>query len=324
MTARDISKLAAAGQVPRGPVGIVSTSRAAIQEVICLLARDDVGVSHVFGPSRQVKKEEEEGLVLLAGLRALQVDPATSVIILASRSTSPSVVTPVLAGVTRSDKPVIACLLGGEPRQVWQSGAIPAARLDEAAMRAAAWVRGWDQALVSSGLEDQDEQLAAMAAKLRSQLGPARSQVRALLTDEILCDEAQVMFSDLAKRLDSPGLGSALTAHVQLNPALWRRDLRHALADPHIAVILLHLALGDAQFVDPIGALTAVVGDHRHSKPPAGDGAQDEPWIIAQVCSPGCNPKEMASQRARLWNADVILATSNAAAARLAGLIVRK
>jgi len=167
MTARDVSELAVIGQVPRGPVGIVSTSHAAIQEMICLLARDQVGVSHIFGPSRLVKKQAEEGLVLLAGLRALQVDPATSVIIIASRPTSPSVITPVLAGVARSDKPVIACLLGGEPRLVVRAGAIPAARLDEAAMRAAAWVRGWDQALVSSGLEDQDEQLAAMAGELR-------------------------------------------------------------------------------------------------------------------------------------------------------------
>ena len=126
------------------------------------------------------------------------------------------------------------------------------------------------------------------------------------------------MFSDLAKRLDSPGLESALAARVQLNPALWRRDLRNALADPHTAVILLHLALDNERFTDPIGALSAVVGDCRGSRPSGGD----EPWMIAHLCSPGGDPKELVSHQARLWNADVILATSNASAARLAGLIL--
>jgi len=37
--------------VPKGPIGIVATSRAVMQELICLLARDQVGVSQLFGAS---------------------------------------------------------------------------------------------------------------------------------------------------------------------------------------------------------------------------------------------------------------------------------
>jgi len=76
------------------------------------------------------------------------------------------------------------CLLGGDPRPIWKAGAIPAARLDEAAMRAAAWARGWDQALVSSRLEDQDEQMAGMAHGLQARFTPARCRLYGLFTDE--------------------------------------------------------------------------------------------------------------------------------------------
>ncbi len=52
--------------------------------------------------------------MMLAGLQALQADPATQVIVLVSKPPAPVVAEKVLQQVAQSDKPTIVCLLGGE------------------------------------------------------------------------------------------------------------------------------------------------------------------------------------------------------------------
>ena len=303
--------------MPKGPVGIVATSRAAMQEIICLLARDQVGVSQLFGASPRGK-----GKALSAGLQALQADPATSVIILASGETSPAAAAQVLARIGDSDKPTIVCLLGSDPRAIWKAGAIPATRLDEAAMRAAAWARGWDQALVSAGLEDQNEQLAGMARELQPRSAPERCRLYGLFTDEILGHEAQLMLSDLAKKTGDARLEAALTICVQPDFSLWQPNLRQALADPRVAVILLDLMTSKGATGDPVSLLVAALDERRRLEPGSQGEHPGEPWIVARLSRLGDDPRARASIEARLWDADVILAPSNAAMARLAGMIM--
>jgi len=295
----------------------VATSRAAMQEIICLLARDQVGVSQLLGASPRGK-----GKALAAGLQALQADPATSVIVLASGHISPAAATQILARIGDSDKPTIVCLLDSDPRSIWKAGAIPAARLDEAAMRAAAWARGWDQALVSAGLEDQNEQLAGIARELQPRLTPARCRLHGLFTDEILGREAQLMLSDLAKKTGDTRLEAALTVCVEPDFSLWQPNLRQALADPQVAVILLDLMCGEDATRDPVGVLAAALEEHRRLEPGFQGEHPGEPWIVARLSRPGGAPRVLAADEARLWDADVILAPSNAAMARLAGMIV--
>ena len=301
----------------KGPVGIVATSRAAMQEIVSLLARDQVGVSQLFGASPRGK-----GKALSAGLQALQADPATSVIVLASGSTSPAAVTQILAKIGDSDKPTIVCLLGSDPRSIWKAGAIPAARLDEAAMRAAAWARGWDQALVSAGLEDQAEQLAGMARELRPRFTPARRRLYGLFTDEIFGQEAQLMLSDLAAKTGDAHLESALTVCVQPDLTLWQSNLQQSLADPQVAVILLDLMHGPDATCDPVSVLATALDKHRCLESRPQGEHPGEPWIVARLSRPGGDPRVSAADEARLWDADVILAPSNAAMARLAGMIM--
>jgi len=295
----------------------VATSRAAMQEIICLLARDQVGVSQLFGASPR-----GQGKALAAGLQALQADPVTSVIVLASGEVSPAAATEILARVGDSDKPAIVCLLGRDPHATWKAGAIPAARLDEAAMRAAAWARGWDQALVSASLEDQHEQLAGMARELQPRFAPARCKLQGLFTDGILGCEAQLMLSDLAKRMGDARLEAALTVCVQPDFSLWQPHLRQALADPQVAVILLDLLCSEGAACDPVSVLTRALDEHR--RPASGSGGEHpgEPWIVARLSRPGAAPRLLAADEAKLWDADVLLAPSNAAMARLAGMIV--
>jgi FdrA protein len=307
------------GAVPKGPVGIVATSRAATQEITCLLARDEVGVSQTIEVSPKGK-----GTALSVGLQTLQADPATSVIVLASGSISPTAITQTLATMGNSDKPTIACLLGSDPCSIWKAGAIPAARLDEAAMRAAAWARGWDQALVSSSLEDQNEQLAGMARQLQPRFTPARCRIYGLFTDEVLGYEAQLMMSDLAKKSGDARLESALDVCVQSDLTQWQPSLHQALGDPLAAVVLLDLMCSSDRAGDPVSVLAAALEEHRQLERHPRGGHAGEPCIVARLFRPGGDPRALASDEARLWDADVILAPSNAAMARLAGMIVEE
>ncbi len=80
-----------ANAVPHGRVGLVSASGTGLQGVTCGLARAGVGVSQAIGTGGRDMSEPVGGLMMLAGLRALQDDPETAVIVLISKPPAPSV-----------------------------------------------------------------------------------------------------------------------------------------------------------------------------------------------------------------------------------------
>ena len=103
-----------ANVVPRGPVGIVSAAGTGLQEVSTLLAKAGVGITQGIGTGGRDLKEEVGGLMMLAGLQALQDDPETQVILLVSKPPAEAVAQKVLEQVALSEKPTVVCLLGGE------------------------------------------------------------------------------------------------------------------------------------------------------------------------------------------------------------------
>jgi len=103
-----------ANVVPAGPVGLVSAAGTGLQEVSTLLAKNGVGLTQGIGTGGRDLKEEVGGLMMLAGLKALQQDPATQVIVLVSKPPAESVAQKVLAQAAASPKPTIVCLLGAQ------------------------------------------------------------------------------------------------------------------------------------------------------------------------------------------------------------------
>jgi succinyl-CoA synthetase alpha subunit len=118
---------------PRGPVGIVSASGTGLQEVSTLLAKLGVGVSQAIGVGGRDVKASVGGLMMIEGLKALQADPATEVLLLVSKPPDPPVAQKILAQIQASDKAAVVCFLGGDPELISQAGAIPARTLQEAA-----------------------------------------------------------------------------------------------------------------------------------------------------------------------------------------------
>jgi FdrA protein len=294
------------GRMPKGPVGIVSTSPAGTQEVIGLLASEEVGVSRIVEVDGRDLSLPTGGNAMLAGLHALQANPATEIIVLISKAPVLEAAKRVLAVVRDSDKPAVVCFLGTDQRLVWRAGAIPAARLDEVAYRAAAWVRGWDQALITSRLEELDEQLVVQAGGLSARISSDRRVFQGLFTSSMFCREAQLMLVDVAGKMLE---GTCLDVGGDL--LLQQTHLQGALDDPAVGVILLDVVLGHDADLDPAGMLANVLCRGR-------EGA----LVIAHVCGVLNGPQRLVAQEMMLHDVGVILASSNAVAARLAGMLV--
>jgi FdrA protein len=297
-------------QGPRGAVGIVSASTTGAQELLCLLARAEVGVSRAL-VGQAAPAPGGEVAALEAGLRSLQADATIEIIVLVSDKLPAEAAGPILDLVRASDKPAVVCFMGNQPRLAWRAGAIPATRLDEAAMRAIAWVRGWDQALVSSNLEEEGDQLSRLAASLRTRIGPGRREVRGVVAGSILRHEAQIVISATTGTPFPAGL-----LHIARTPASRRRHLRAALADPVVAVVLLDLWLAGSPGSDPAGVVADLVREARE--------AGSLPLIVAYVCDTDCDLERLAAQEAALHSLGLVVAASSAAAARLAALVAHE
>jgi hypothetical protein len=96
------------------------------------------------------------------------------------------------------------------------------------------------------------------------------------------------------------------------------RILREA-ADPTTGVILLDVVLGYGAHPDPARVLADAV---RAARATAQDAGRDLA-VVASVCGTEADPQRLSAQQAQLAAAGVLLADSNAAAARLALRVLR-
>jgi FdrA protein len=96
--------------------------------------------------------------------------------------------------------------------------------------------------------------------------------------------------------------------HPMIDTRLRAEALRQAMLDPACAVVLFDVILGYGANPDPVGPLL----------PAMATGAEG-PVCVAHVVGTDADPQGLADQTARLREAGVLVAPTNAAAARLAG-----
>jgi hypothetical protein len=168
-------------------VGIVSAAGTGLQEVSTQLARYNVGVTQGIGTGGRDLKEEVGGLMMLAGMRALQEDPATRVIVLVSKPPAPSVAQRVMEQVHASHKPTVVCLLGGEISSQ-APHVYPVHTLEEAAWLAAGLAAGSQQA--PNPAEAQDPSPGCTSASL----------LQRPFGGGYHCYEAQVIWADYLRQ----------------------------------------------------------------------------------------------------------------------------
>ncbi len=284
-------------------VSVVATNPGPLRELAHVLARAGIGiVEGRIAPGRS-------GGGVLDAFEAIEADPATEVIVLALDALPSDAAERLLERVRHGNKPTVVYIPGSDPRLAWRAGAIPATRLDEAALRAVAWVRDWDQALISSRLEEEGDQLAALAADLQPRIGPGRVLVRGLFASDALRHEAQLLLAGVLGEAVSFGGLRVLSGALDV-----AEHLRAAWANPACGVMLLSLASGAEAAAGPVHeAITAMQTLGRGGPVP-----------IAHVCGDPLAFSRLAEAKVRLEEAGAVVVPSNASAALLAGLLIQR
>ena len=272
--------LAFANAVPRGGVGIVSASGTGLQEVSSLIARMGGGISHGIGVGGRDLDARVGGLGTLAAIEALDRDPATEKLVLISKPPAAEVARRVLERLKRSAKPSVVCFLGLD-----EAGIAPT--LYEAAER-----------VMGSRLEE----------KLPSQEKRAGT-VRGLYCGGTLCAEAELIF----RRRGLTGHqfidlgGDQYTRgrpHPMIEPEIRNDHITRALADPAVGTVLVDVVLGYGAHPNPAAVL--LMNDVSRKT------------VIASVTGTEQDPQVRSRQVALLREAGVLVAPSNAHAAKLA------
>src|SRR5712692_558373 len=126
--------------VRRGPVGIVSASGTGIQQVSSLLDDEGLGISHAIGTGGNDLSEKVGGMTTMEGIRLLEEDEDTRVIVLISKPPGPKTSAKVLNAASRSTKPVVVNFLG--EGDAGSRDYLKATTLEDAARMASGLIKG--------------------------------------------------------------------------------------------------------------------------------------------------------------------------------------
>lgn len=288
-----------------GPVGLVAASGTGCQQVLCLLDRAGVGVTHALGVGGRDLSATVGGLSTRTALERLDADASVEVIVLVSKPPAAEVAADIEAYATGLATPVELAFLGpGRPDLTAATEAV----LRRLGADVPEWPTylpvqerpsggGFLRGLFVGGTLCDEAMLVAAAA-----LGPIRSNTPlapelALGPDLTAAAHTMVDFGD-----------DALTtgrAHPMIDPTLRLEHLARAGADPSTGVLLLDVVLGHGAEPDPAALLA-----------PALAGLA-QPVVVA-VVGTAHDPQDLDRQVRALVDAGAEVHLSNAAATRRA------
>jgi FdrA protein len=302
-----------ANAVRRGRIGIAGASGTGLQQVTVLIDRAGEGVSQAIGVGGRDLDARVGGAMMLSAIERLAADAATEVLVLLSKPPAPEVAQRVLAAATSTGKPVVVNFLGERSFQR-VAGLVRVVTLEDAAAWAVALARGQDgpdESVMSPALLAE---AAQSAARLRSD----QTRVEGLYSGGTLCKEASLLLDQIGVPHRLLDLGddefTVGRPHPMIDMRLRGEYIVRAAQDPSVGVLLLDVVLGYGSHSDPATELVAAVQAARRS---AGRGLA----VIASVCGTAADPQGMDRQIDALRNAGVIVAPTNAQAARLAGVV---
>jgi FdrA protein len=330
-----------ANLLPHGPVGIVAAAGTGLQEVSTLIARRGVGISQGIGVGGRDLRKEVGGIMMLEAVKALQQDPASDVLVLISKPPAEEVMQPILQQVSTSQKPTVMCFLGGEMSPVAKlPNVLPAHTLEECAWLAVGAVHPGGES-VQEMLAAEMAGLTERAQALKPKLNASQRYLRGLFSGGTLCYEAQVIWKDMlttpvhsnAPLPGNPCLADAAKSfqhsaidlgeeefmvgrvHPMIDNELRIRRLLQEARDPQVAVVVLDCVIGYGAHPDPAAELAPAIQKARQI-------AERELLVVASVTGTEQDPQRWSTQAAALQAAGAIVCPSNAAAARLSGLLV--
>lgn len=322
--------------VRHGPIGIIGTFGSGIQQVVCLVEK--VGVSHALDVGSRDLSERVNAAGTISALKFLEADQATKIIVLLSRVPATSVARRVLEAARDAGKPTVVCLLGnGTP--IAKSGLVSANTLEDAAAQASSLVKmGKTGAITSTVIPEKIKRLAKTEYE---RFGYGQRYIRGLFSGGALCTEAMTIIK---------GFFATIHSNIPLEPRLRLPDPhssrghacvdfgaeelakgRHPAAvlgprcarllkeakDWETAVFLFDVLLGNGANPDPANELARAVKEAKRIVNQGGGHLS----VVASIVGTNRDPQKLKKQREQLESVGVLVARSNAQAARIATLI---
>ncbi len=338
----DNISLGVVSKVRKGGIGIVGASGSGIHEIAILIHRYGLGISQAIGTGGKDISGQVGGSTMIRGLRFLEKDPETEVIVLVSKPPHPETIKKVLAEVASCRKPVVIFFLGGDPEDIIKAGAVCAASLEDAAETAAA-IAGGGRAGNPAYLENCRAELKGLAGAEKAKLGSEQKYLRAVFCGGTHSEESVLLLQDMVPDLHSnlvfgkagklpdrnKSVGNTLVdmgdeeftrgkPHPVMDPAILNERLMQEGADPGTGVILFDLLYGHGIHRDPVGTIEDTLRKIREKTEQEGRYIS----IIASLCGTDLDIQNVENQRKRLEELGVIIMPSNAKASILSGMII--
>jgi len=345
-----------ANRVRRGPIGMVAASGTGLQQVSSRIHQLGSGITHALGTGGRDLSEVVGAVTARQGLDLLSRDPETQVIVLVSKPPAPKVAEDLLRTARSAGKPVVVDFIGYSPPPVPPNfgGArdpVPpnfgglggqvdnlhfATSLDEAAELAVRLAR--DEERVTRNNNEGEE------TRDRGRFAPGQRYLRGLFSGGTLAYEALLILQGYLPAVYSNApldkdyrLANSLVSqehtivdlgedeftvgrlHPMMDNDLRIRRLQQEAGDPEVAVILLDVVLGYGAHPDPASELAPAIARARAEAEHAGRHLE----VIAVVVGTDEDPQDFDAQVQQLEEAGARVETSNEAAVRYVGRLLR-
>jgi FdrA protein len=304
-----------ANAVRPGRIGVVAASGTGLQQVTVLLDRDGEGISQAIGVGGRDLDARVGGAMMLAAIDRLGADRSTQVLVVLSKPPAPEVAEDVLRAARATGKPVVVNFLGEHALQR-EPNLVRVVTLEDAAAWAVALARGESKPNETVLAPD----LVADATHAAQRLRPQQTHVAGLYSGGTLAKEAALLLEDSGTPHRVLDLGddefTVGRPHPMIDMRLRSEYIVRTPVDVSVGVLLLDVVLGYGSHDDPAGELSVAIREAQR----AADGSL---VVIASVCGTPADPQGLSRQTAILQEAGVIVAPTNAQAARLAAVVVR-
>ena len=320
-----------ANGVRRGPIGVVGAAGTGLQQVTSRIHQLGSGITHALGTGGRDLSQSVGAVTARQGLDLLSRDSDTRVVVLISKPPAPDVAENVLQLARSAGKPVVVDFIGRSPSSRQVDNLHFAASLDEAAEMAVHLATVTTQVSIS-----HPHDAPHFASGQRYLRGLFSGGTLAYEAQLILQNYAPVIYSNAPLHKDHK-LASSLVSqehtiidlgedeftvgrlHPMMDNDLRIRRLHQEASDPKVAVILLDVVLGYGAHPNPASELVPAIFQARAEAEKAGRYLE----VVTVVTGTDQDPQNLSAQMQQLQSAGARVETSNEAAARHVGQLIR-
>lgn len=325
-----------ANKVRPGRIGIVAASGTGSQEVSVRIHDFGGGVSQLIGTGGRDLSEKIGGIMMLDGIRSLNADPNTDVIVLISKPPAATVEKKILDEVKNCKKPIVICFIGGaDEKTVVAAGAHYAKTTKEAALKA----------VLLSGIKEETLDLHPLNLPLiesvRKKLAPEQKYIRGLFCGGTVCDEIMYLAKDKLDNVysniqndpkfnltkDQKSVAHTFLdfgsdeftdgkPHPMIDPSIRIERLLQEAKDPEVAVIVMDFEIGYGSNKEAVDITLPAIKKAKEIAAQRGQHLE----IIGYVLGTDLDQPNLKEQYRKLMDAGV----TDASSCTNAGLLARE